>query len=112
MKEQLLAGKKTSTTRYKPLRVGETYLCVGGSRFKAQPFGYVTIKETIPTKWFRVFQLHYKEEGFETAGVMLAFVNKEKFIRNTAEDEVFWSSFEFKPIEQKMMDENEGYVKI
>jgi hypothetical protein len=77
MREAILAGRKTATTRTRPLPLGEV-LAVSGSRFKAVPFAIIKIVDRIPTTVENVIACFYAEEGFESPEAMGAFLDKER----------------------------------
>ena len=85
-------GQKTSTTRYKPKKIGLSQ-AVKGSRFKPIVFGtieYFNIKETT---WQWVINNAYDNEGFKSPEEMLAYLKKEKLIKKDLSDKVFFCMF-------------------
>lgn len=92
MKEAILTGQKTATTRYRPLGVGEKYQAVSGPPFKAEPFAVVEIQDRIPSTWKTVVEMFYKEEGFDSPEKMSKFLWERKLIYSL-DDAVFFHRF-------------------
>lgn len=91
MRDLILAGKKSSTTRNHPLKL-EKYTAVSGSRFKAKPFAIIEIQGRIPTVWYRVYNMFYEEEGFVSPDAMYYFLVAKKLMGNHL-DEVYYHRF-------------------
>lgn len=93
MKEAILAGRKTATTRTHPLALDEC-LAVSGSRFKAVPFAIIKITDRFPARVEDVINSFYKEEGFNSPEAMGAFADRERLPVIDAKNPVFFHRFE------------------
>jgi len=83
MRDAILEGRKTSTTRNHPLPLQpEKLLAVSGSRFKAVPFAVLEVHTRIPMTVQNVFEMFYKEEGFESVAEMYLYSKKNKLLQN------------------------------
>ena len=90
MKNAILEGRKTATTRDHPIPLTQV-LAVSGSRFKPQPFAILQIEDRIPTTKDIVFRMFYREEGFNSSEEMQAFAKKEKLLETN--EQVFYHTF-------------------
>ncbi len=95
MMQKLIEDKKFATTRYKRLREQQEYLCVYGSRFKAVSFGRIKINSCLPLTWRQVIRGDFNMEGFKSPAEMQDYLVKEKLVRNTLNDQVWFHEFEF-----------------
>ena len=93
MKEPILAGRKTATTRAHPLPLGEV-LAVSGSRFNAVPFAIIKITDRIPARVEDVINSFYREEGFDSPEAMGAFADAKRLPVINAKNPVFFHRFE------------------
>jgi len=93
MKEAILAGRKTATTRDHPLTLGKN-LAVTGSFYKAVPFAIIKVTDRFPTTLENVIGSFYVEEGFDSPEAMGAFLEKERFPLLDAKNPVFFHRFE------------------
>lgn len=75
MRDAIVRGEKTSTSRKHPLKVGETYTAVCGSRFNAYPFAHVKIDSIQLLPFGDVARLHWKEEGFKSEKDMQTWIS-------------------------------------
>ena len=82
MKEAILAGKKTATTRSHALPLGENQ-AVSGSRFKAEPFAILNVTDRFPTTLENVIRMFYREESFQSPDDMVRFLTKERLLLKT-----------------------------
>lgn len=94
MRERILDGRKVATTRNHALPLADV-LAVSGSRFNAEPFAILTIQDRIPTNVESVYNLFYREEGFETTQEMKDYAHKEKLLQNV-DGQVFYHKFKLK----------------
>jgi hypothetical protein len=92
MKEAILAGRKTATSRTHPLPLGEV-LAVSGSRFKAIPFAILNITDRLPMRVADIINSFYQEEGFDSPEAMGAFADRERLPIIMAKDPVFFHRF-------------------
>jgi hypothetical protein len=92
MREAILAGRKTATTRTHALPLGEV-LAVSGPRFKAVPFAVIEILDRIRTTVENVIAEFYREEGFDSPEAMGAFLEKERLPLLDAQNPVFFHRF-------------------
>lgn len=76
MKEAILKGEKTATSRPHPLPL-EKVQAVSGSRYKAKVFAILDIWERVATKPSHVIGHLYREEGFSSPENMVDFMFKE-----------------------------------
>jgi hypothetical protein len=76
MKDAILLGKKTATTRIKPLNVHERYQAVNGSRFKAQPFAVleITSRREVHDLTYHCIN-HFRQEGFSDSVEMGNYIH-------------------------------------
>jgi uncharacterized protein YqfB (UPF0267 family) len=90
MKRALLAGKKTTTTRYKQHKNG-LYLAVTGSYYDAKPFAVIQIVSSEAMTWDDVLSWHYAEEGFESPWHMEKWGREQKLLKGSGylEDHVY-----------------------
>ena len=93
MKEAILAGRKTATSRTHPLPLGEV-LAVCGSRFKAVPFAILKITDRLPMRVEDTIALFYREEGFDSPEAMGAFADIERLPLIDAKNPVFFHRFQ------------------
>lgn len=96
MRDAILLGVKTRTSRTHPLDVGHEYLAVSGSRFKAQPFGVIKIESRFPTTLRKICEDLYQEEGFSSPKDAWMFVTKELPQYQTSEI-LYTHRFSFRP---------------
>jgi len=92
MKEAILAGRKTATTRTHPLALGEC-LAVSGSRFKTVPFAVIKITDRFPARVEDIINSFYREEGFSSPEEMGAFADRERLPLIDAKNPVFFHRF-------------------
>jgi len=69
MRDAILAGRKTATTRDHLLPLGDVR-AVTGSRYAATPFAILTIRDRLATTLASVVSRHYREEGFASPELM------------------------------------------
>lgn len=93
MKEAILAGRKTATTRDYPLTLGKN-LAVTGSFYKAAPFAVLKVTERFPTTLENVIAWFYREEGFDSPEAMGAFLDRERLPLLDAKNPVFFHRFQ------------------
>jgi len=91
MREAILAGEKTATSRPHPLPM-ERVQAVSGSRFKAQVFAILEIVDRIPSTWRMVIRMFYSEEGFGSPEEMEAYGLKQGLVKNL-DDPCFFHRF-------------------
>jgi len=75
MKKAIKDGKKSGTTRIKPLKVNRFYQAVSGSRYDAKPFALllITSRREIDDLVLHCTR-HFKEEGFPSSAVMAGYL--------------------------------------
>src|SRR5438445_13596788 len=75
MKKAIEDGKKSGTTRIKPLKVNRRYQAVSGSRYDAKPFALllITRRRGIDDLVLHCTR-HFKEEGFPSSAVMAGYL--------------------------------------
>lgn len=88
MRDLVLAGKKTCTTRLHRLNVGEVYDAVCGSRLNAKPFAKVKILTAWEASWPTITSERFREEGFASPQAMT-----EWCIKNGLTYHKTWSLF-------------------
>ncbi len=98
MRDRILAGKKTSTTRLHRLNVGEVYDAVSGSRFSAKPFAKVKILSVWEGSWTTITSERFREEGFESPEAMREWCRKKGLTYEKAWS-LFCHDFEVKKLE-------------
>ncbi len=77
MKGAIMLGRKSATTRAHPLKVGETYLAVSGSRYKAKPFCRVKITSQREIDLLTEHcSKHFRREGFKSSVDMALYIRK------------------------------------
>jgi len=81
MREAILTGRKTATTRDHPLPL-EKVQAVGGSRYKAQVFAILEITDRLPVIWRDVIRMFYHEEGFSSSDEMQSYALKHGLTQN------------------------------
>jgi hypothetical protein len=77
MKYAILQCHKSATTRINPLKVGECYQAVSGSRFKAEPFAVlqITSRRKVEDLTYHCTN-HFRQEGFSSPVAMGEYISK------------------------------------
>lgn len=97
MKDAILEGRKNRTTRTHPLKVGEDYQAVSGSRFKAQPFAILQIVSMFQTTAHALIHNNFEQEGFESPQQMTDWLMKAKLLDKWVQsDGLYTHRFEIK----------------
>lgn len=91
MKQLILEGRKTATSRPHPLPT-EQVQAVSGSRFKAKVFAILEITTRIPSTWRNIIRLFYDVEGFRSPEEMEAYGLKQGLVKN-CDDPAFFHRF-------------------
>lgn len=81
MREAVLTGRKTVTTRDHPLPLTEVQ-AVSGSRYNANPFAILDIYMRYPITTERVIEFFYQEEGFNSPEEMREYCRKNRLLQN------------------------------
>lgn len=92
MREAILAGRKTATTRDHQKGLGD-WLAVGGSYFSADPFAVITITENSESTWEHSLE-NFRAEGFESLEGMHRFAYETGLDRYAKAPHLYFHRFE------------------